>query len=27
VRGDGGRLGSSRWDPEFRDLQFAVFRE
>jgi SAM-dependent methyltransferase len=27
VMGDGGRLGSSRWDPDFRDLQFAVFRE
>jgi SAM-dependent methyltransferase len=24
--GDGGQMGSARWDPNFRDLQFAVFR-
>lgn len=27
VMGDGGQMGSSRWDPNFRDLQFAIFRE
>lgn len=27
VMGDGGSLGSGRWDPNFRDLQFAVFRK
>jgi hypothetical protein len=27
VMGDGGQMGSARWDPNFRDLQFAVFRE